>query len=233
MAFNRFNLILRDFQLTHMGLWTKKLDIPRPQKRDEISIHIINDTYVGLDVHKSYTLIYDSAKMHEIKKNEMQLPVLPNSLKNNKKNIEEDTRSCYHKCLDKISCSHGCCKTGVKVIIPKKSQIENFFDQMQHKINSLPSKSGTTLSSLSEDMDQEPLQIPTSNRFQQQWKISKSDVKEISQNNAQDAYNEALMECLTPNDQLWDEKAEAQDFEDDNTEANFLMKKARLKISFD
>ncbi|KFM80457.1 hypothetical protein X975_19117, partial [Stegodyphus mimosarum] len=79
---------------------------------------------------------------------------------------------------------------------------------MQHKINSLPSKSGTTSSGISENRDQEPLQIPISNRFQQQWKISKSDVKEISQNNAQNAYNEGLMEYVTPNDQLWDEKAE-------------------------
>ncbi|GIY64982.1 probable ATP-dependent DNA helicase HFM1 [Caerostris extrusa] len=59
----------------------------------------------------------------------------------NPKDVQQ--RLCYHKCLDKSSYGHLCCKTGVHQKPPttKKTQIENFMDQLHDKMNSFPTKS--------------------------------------------------------------------------------------------
>ncbi|CAL1266656.1 unnamed protein product, partial [Larinioides sclopetarius] len=131
---------IRDFQLLEMGQWSKKLDVPRAQKGDNLHIHWISDSYVGLDVHKSFTIQYDAMNFH--------VAVKENYKKVLTKNYQDDTpingdqRACYHKCLNKMTCAHFCCKTGVQVNTSalKKTKIENFMDQLHNKMNAFPSK---------------------------------------------------------------------------------------------
>ncbi|GBN45585.1 putative ATP-dependent DNA helicase HFM1 [Araneus ventricosus] len=131
---------IRDFQLLEMGRWSKRLDVPRAQKGDNLRIHWISDSYVGLDVHKSFVIQYDATNFHVAAK-ENNKKVLTKSYQADTP-INGDQRVCYHKCLNKMTCGHWCCKTGVQVntSVPKKTKIENFMDQLHNKMNAFPSK---------------------------------------------------------------------------------------------
>ncbi|GFY71630.1 probable ATP-dependent DNA helicase HFM1 [Trichonephila inaurata madagascariensis] len=61
---------------------------------------------------------------------------------NQVENMGSEMRSCYHKCLNKAICAHFCCKAGIQVSAAqrKRTQIENFMDQLQSKMNVFPSK---------------------------------------------------------------------------------------------
>ncbi|GIY11829.1 probable ATP-dependent DNA helicase HFM1 [Caerostris darwini] len=131
---------IRDLQLLEQGLWSRKLDVPRG---GTLYIHWISDSYVGLDVHKSFVIhhghpnILADEKENKFKENK-ERPIA-NKIENLK---DAQQRLCYHKCLDKSSCGHLCCKTGVhqKTATTKKTQIENFMDQLHDKMNSFPNK---------------------------------------------------------------------------------------------
>ncbi|XP_055949652.1 probable ATP-dependent DNA helicase HFM1 [Argiope bruennichi] len=131
---------IKDFQLLEMGLWSKRLEVPRAQKGDNLHIHWISDSYVGLDVHKSFVIQYDAKNLHVITK-ETDNKILRN-IHQVDNSTNENQRACYHKCLNKIACGHFCCKTGVQVhtTVPKKTKVENFMDQLHNKMNAFPSK---------------------------------------------------------------------------------------------
>lgn len=59
---------------------------------------------------------------------------------NNNITPEIKMRDCNHKCANKNSCSHPCCKIGVAVTIPKKSHVSNFMDELQNRINDTSNK---------------------------------------------------------------------------------------------
>ncbi|GFT18088.1 probable ATP-dependent DNA helicase HFM1 [Nephila pilipes] len=129
---------IRDIQLLEMGLWSRKVDVPRAQKGDQLHIHWISDSYVGLDVHKSFVIQYETPSFHAAAKdnNTKEFP------QHNRDPGAIKARSCYHKCLNKVTCAHFCCKTGVQMNVaqPKKTQIESFMDQLHDKMNVFPSK---------------------------------------------------------------------------------------------
>ncbi|KAG8176376.1 hypothetical protein JTE90_020162 [Oedothorax gibbosus] len=129
------NKKIMDQTLIEQGRWMKKFDVPKAQK-DELHIHLISESYVGLDIHKSFTIQYTSPLFNNNsfgKKTDFQNP------ENNAPGITaEGKRTCNHRCLDKSSCGHPCCKTGVN--LEKKSKVDSFFDQLHNKMNSFPSK---------------------------------------------------------------------------------------------
>ncbi|GFR07679.1 putative ATP-dependent DNA helicase HFM1 [Trichonephila clavata] len=93
---------------------------------------------IGLDSHKSFVIQYETPNPHSGAKDN-KLKDFP---KHNQESKGSEMRSCYHKCLNKDICGHFCCKTGIQVsaVQRKKTQIENFMDQLQSKMNIFPSK---------------------------------------------------------------------------------------------
>ncbi|XP_042907198.1 probable ATP-dependent DNA helicase HFM1 isoform X4 [Parasteatoda tepidariorum] len=122
---------IRNSQLIELYQWCKK--ISRAQNGDEINIHLISDSYVGLDVNKSFKLEYHSSYSNEPQRQTKE------SGKTKIESLQNQKRICTHKCLNKMMCGHTCCKNGVTTST-RKTRVENFLDEMHHKINSFPTK---------------------------------------------------------------------------------------------
>ncbi|XP_027550183.1 probable ATP-dependent DNA helicase HFM1 isoform X3 [Neopelma chrysocephalum] len=135
-----FNQKIMDSVLLKNGNWTKKIEVKRAFKSEDISINLISSDYVGFDIQQTYTAFYLTPKTEGRKvatnrkpKAESRLDVCcgsPQSLPaakvdtggRSKQEIaykKYGNRECNHRCKNKDVCGHDCCKTGV----PPKSQM--------------------------------------------------------------------------------------------------------------
>ncbi|XP_069645309.1 probable ATP-dependent DNA helicase HFM1 [Haliaeetus albicilla] len=135
-----FNQKIMDSVLLKTGNWTKKIEVKRALKSEDISINLISSDYVGLDIRQRYTVFYLTPKTMGSKvvtdqklKAESSLDMYygsPQSLPAAKVDTggiskQEITykkygnRECNHRCKNKDVCGHDCCKTGV----PPKSEM--------------------------------------------------------------------------------------------------------------
>ncbi|XP_054713852.1 probable ATP-dependent DNA helicase HFM1 [Uloborus diversus] len=189
--------------------WTKNINIPKAQKGADIKVVFISDSYVGLDISRSYTLIYG----------------LENASDTRKKEEQDSVRQCHHKCLSKATCCHECCKSGVKVAsATKKTKVENFFQQLQDRVCTLPPQIQAR-SSAAARKSYGPQQPEES--------YAKHDDTEISNNAMLD---DNIIRQLTPNfEDVWDD---AVQMEEGGTETMELcedsdFEKAAFDIQFD
>ncbi|KFV44069.1 putative ATP-dependent DNA helicase HFM1, partial [Tyto alba] len=135
-----FNQKIMDSVLLKTGNWTKKIEVKRALKSEDISINLISSDYVGLDIQQAYTAFYLTPKpvgskvvTNQNLKAESSLDMYygsPQSLPAAKvdrggRSKQEITykkygnRECNHRCKNKDVCGHDCCKTGV----PPKSEM--------------------------------------------------------------------------------------------------------------
>ncbi|XP_050757300.1 probable ATP-dependent DNA helicase HFM1 [Gymnogyps californianus] len=135
-----FNQKIMDSVLLKTGNWTKKIEVKRALKSEDISINLISSDYVGLDIQQAYTAFYLTPKTVGSKvvtnqklKAESSLDMYygsPQSLPpakvdtggRSKQEIsykKYGNRECNHRCKNKDVCGHDCCKTGV----PPKSEM--------------------------------------------------------------------------------------------------------------
>ncbi|XP_022085821.1 probable ATP-dependent DNA helicase HFM1 [Acanthaster planci] len=192
---------ITDIQLLRGGPWCKRIDVKRANKAEELSINLISQDYVGLDVQNTYTPFYSGPKHlrtmttdssysqseREPMKNTKQAlkrrqPTALTSIPNldpqwpgndaDQRNEEEDLfefgfrKPCSHRCSNKDSCAHECCKFGVPTIrqlpasqglerqlgqgsptaalpsatskAPKLSRLEQYFSELRTKTDGLP-----------------------------------------------------------------------------------------------
>ncbi|KFM00688.1 putative ATP-dependent DNA helicase HFM1, partial [Aptenodytes forsteri] len=129
-----FNQKIMDSVLLKTGNWTKKIEVKRALKSEDISINLISSDYVGLDIQQAYTAFYltpktvgSKAVTNQKLKAESSLDMYygsPRSLPAAKvdtggRSKQEITykkygnRECNHRCKNKDVCGHDCCKTGV------------------------------------------------------------------------------------------------------------------------
>ncbi|XP_061321515.1 probable ATP-dependent DNA helicase HFM1 isoform X6 [Pezoporus flaviventris] len=135
-----FNQKIMDSVLLKTGNWTKKIEVKRALKSEEISINLISSDYVGLDIQQAYTAFYLTPKPvgNKVVTNQnLQAKSSldtrygsPQSLSAAKvdtggRSKQEITykkygnRECNHRCKNKDMCGHDCCKIGV----PPKSEM--------------------------------------------------------------------------------------------------------------
>ncbi|CAH1232813.1 SNRNP200 [Branchiostoma lanceolatum] len=133
---------LSDSTLMNSGSWTKKVEVKRADKGDDLSINFISQDYVGLDVQSTYTPFYSGPRRHRATSNNWD------NTPRQKKNLQEemdwedmgtdidwsaevnendsvavtprrllgpDRKPCNHRCINKDACAHECCKFGVKI----------------------------------------------------------------------------------------------------------------------
>lgn len=116
---------LSDSVLLKCGLWSKRVEVTRASKGQEISVNLISSEYVGLDVQHKFSVYYSRAagivfnpnntpqtavKQEQQECNKYGSCAAEPDLKNN--------RECNHLCKNKDLCAHDCCKKGV--IVSKK-----------------------------------------------------------------------------------------------------------------
>ncbi|KFP39998.1 putative ATP-dependent DNA helicase HFM1, partial [Chlamydotis macqueenii] len=135
-----FNQKIMDSVLLKTGNWTKKIEVKRALKSEDLSINLISSDYVGLDIQQVYTALYLTPKpvgskvvTNQKLKAESSLDMYygsPQSLPaarvdtggRSKQGItyqKHGNRECNHRCKNKDVCGHDCCKTGV----PPKSEM--------------------------------------------------------------------------------------------------------------
>ncbi|KAM9379135.1 putative ATP-dependent DNA helicase HFM1 [Phaethornis superciliosus] len=135
-----FNQKIMDSVLLKSGNWTKKIEVKRALKSEDISINLISSDYVGLDVQQVYTVSYLTQKpvgSKMVTNQSLKAQSSFGTCYNSPRCLpaaKEDTggrskvdinykkygnRECNHRCKNKDVCGHDCCKTGV----PPKSEI--------------------------------------------------------------------------------------------------------------
>lgn len=125
--------------------WMKKVSITKSERGSEIDIFVICDTFVGMDICESYSVVYEIDKSETFKKKKTEASTKEIIKRKHKAEdfnnaSEKRIRNCNHKCINKGACCHSCCKVGVAVTVPKKTHLSNFMEQLQHKINDSPEK---------------------------------------------------------------------------------------------
>ncbi|KAF7243416.1 putative ATP-dependent DNA helicase HFM1 [Varanus komodoensis] len=133
-----FKQKIMDSTLLKTGNWTKKVEVRRAVKSDELSINLISSEYVGLDIHQQYKAIYLEPKAFGDQIStygKLQGKCLSDSyqsllaespaasfkeITSSQKSIKHGNRKCNHHCKNKEMCGHDCCKIGVS----KKSDIK-------------------------------------------------------------------------------------------------------------
>ncbi|XP_007885537.1 probable ATP-dependent DNA helicase HFM1 [Callorhinchus milii] len=131
-----FKQKITDSLLLKSGKYTKKIEVRRAHKGEELSIKLISSDYVGLDIQQTYIAFYSGPKRfgthhiyekHDIertqsaKQKHTATPTTRPSVNETKGLSRESTcpepvkRLCNHFCKNKDTCGHECCKFGVTV----------------------------------------------------------------------------------------------------------------------
>ncbi|XP_061654278.1 probable ATP-dependent DNA helicase HFM1 isoform X1 [Phyllopteryx taeniolatus] len=125
-----------DLLLLRCSSWSKKIEVVKALKGDEISVNLISSEYVGLDLHQKFNVYYSGARKFETdnldnlshesaQETPQQSAANLHSVDkaaprrgNTTSSIEQDggnKRQCNHLCKNKDQCGHDCCKIGVSV----------------------------------------------------------------------------------------------------------------------
>ncbi|XP_061796981.2 probable ATP-dependent DNA helicase HFM1 isoform X1 [Nerophis lumbriciformis] len=120
-----------DLMLLKCSSWSKKIEVAKALKGDEISVNLISSEYVGLDIQQTFDVYYSGA--HSLETDHLydtshdSAGQRPQQTAPNKavpvrgkatSSKEQDSgngnkRQCNHLCKNKEQCGHDCCKTGV------------------------------------------------------------------------------------------------------------------------
>nr|XP_004570604.2 probable ATP-dependent DNA helicase HFM1 isoform X1 [Maylandia zebra] len=141
---------LTDVMLLKGGSWSKKIEVAKAMKGDEISVHLISSEYVGLDIQQKFTVYYSAARRfgtenpHNITQDARRpqsvlKPLSTNQAATHRENgtsVGEESscsfdmgnkRHCNHFCKNKAFCAHDCCKVGVTVTRKRSANQETSF----------------------------------------------------------------------------------------------------------
>ncbi|XP_019357136.1 PREDICTED: probable ATP-dependent DNA helicase HFM1 isoform X2 [Gavialis gangeticus] len=158
-----FKQKIMDLALLKTGNWTKKIEVKRALKSEELSINVISSDYVGLDIQQNYTAFYLGAKrfgnqvvVHRKSDAESSLDVYhTSSIKASSVRIDTGStcnqevsytrsgnRECNHHCKNKDTCGHDCCKIGVsqKSELKRDSKFSSYLSDLRNRssISSVP-----------------------------------------------------------------------------------------------
>ncbi|XP_077394104.1 putative ATP-dependent DNA helicase HFM1 isoform X2 [Festucalex cinctus] len=126
-----------DLLLLKCSSWSKKIEVSKALKGDEISVNLISSEYVGLDIQQKFNVYYSGARKFETDNlYNMSYESARGTLQQSAANLQSvnkatprkgsipssteqdggNRRQCNHLCKNKDQCGHDCCKTGVTVV---------------------------------------------------------------------------------------------------------------------
>ncbi|XP_077580372.1 putative ATP-dependent DNA helicase HFM1 isoform X1 [Stigmatopora nigra] len=150
-----------DISLLKCSTWSKKIDVKKALKGNEILVHLISSEYVGLDVQQKLTVYYCGASEQKTENaSYMSYDSIGDSSQRPTKNLQRvgkavcrpknttskepdgvDKRQCNHLCKNKNQCGHDCCKIGVAVVrkrVPNKTGcFSSFLDDLKSRCDTL------------------------------------------------------------------------------------------------
>ncbi|KAK7945331.1 hypothetical protein WMY93_001059 [Mugilogobius chulae] len=136
-----------DLVLLKCGTWSKRVELRRASKRQEISLHLISSDYVGLDIQHKFSVYYSAGASANVpnssyKQNTQQVTFKKEPKEQRQYGVVQpdlaNKRECNHFCKNKDLCAHDCCKIGVT--IPKKRVANTEFSSY---LNDLKTRSDT------------------------------------------------------------------------------------------
>ncbi|XP_037682589.1 probable ATP-dependent DNA helicase HFM1 [Choloepus didactylus] len=145
---------LMDSVLLKAGKWTKKIDVKRALKSEDLSVNLISSEYVGLDIQQKFTVFYLGPKRFGnqiIMQRKSETEISHSKYSNNSTIVgpnkgmtackKPGNRECNHHCKNKHACGHDCCKTGVAQKSEIKEQtISSYLSDLRNRnaVSSLP-----------------------------------------------------------------------------------------------
>ncbi|KAM9129912.1 putative ATP-dependent DNA helicase HFM1 [Pangshura tecta] len=157
-----FKQKIMDSVLLKNGNWTKKIEVKRALKSEELNINLISSEYVGMDIQQTYTAFYLGPKRfgNEVvlqRKLEAESSPTYHASSIRSAAARKDTggacnqeitymklgnRECSHHCKNKDVCGHDCCKVGVsqKSELKKDSKFSSYLADLRNRnsISSVP-----------------------------------------------------------------------------------------------
>nr|XP_006818661.1 PREDICTED: probable ATP-dependent DNA helicase HFM1-like [Saccoglossus kowalevskii] len=142
-----------DTILCKNGTWSKRIEVQRAKKGEEIFVHLISQDLVGLDVQKTFKPVYLGQYMKGVDCKQEKLLKKDISSATRPKSQDEQTGRipCSHRCINKDVCGHECCKYGVKsnrinrslkpmvAVEPcKGSHVQGHISQLHSKVQQIP-----------------------------------------------------------------------------------------------
>ncbi|XP_041659142.1 probable ATP-dependent DNA helicase HFM1 [Cheilinus undulatus] len=150
---------ITDTVLLKCGSWSKKIEVTKASKGEEISVNLISSEYVGLDIQHKFNVYYSKARRfktdnvydtsydptEQSSQSSALNPQPPVQAAAQKENLISATdsgnkRHCNHLCKKKDLCAHDCCKVGVTVARKRPSNQESSFSSY---LDDLKSRSNT------------------------------------------------------------------------------------------
>ncbi|XP_064798161.1 probable ATP-dependent DNA helicase HFM1 isoform X2 [Oncorhynchus masou masou] len=151
---------LTDLMLLKSGNWSKKIEVAKAFKGEEISVNLISSEYVGLDIQQKFSVFYSGPKryggesftpeqhdtMHIAQANAQRSqgatqrtqPTGQQTQATAQKRTSTSTekvpgkRQCNHFCKNKDQCGHDCCQNGVPVVLKRPmNQHSSFSSYLQ------------------------------------------------------------------------------------------------------
>ncbi|CAH1800545.1 unnamed protein product, partial [Owenia fusiformis] len=125
--------------------WSKRIQVKRAIKGEDLSINLISMEWVGLDVQSSYTPFYTGpkrvARANNYEQDESVKKPSPGGSSSSDYDVQADPnyegqsatynqpssnrRPCSHKCTNKDTCAHECCKLGIAIKRPQVQKAPN------------------------------------------------------------------------------------------------------------
>nr|XP_032628931.1 probable ATP-dependent DNA helicase HFM1 [Chelonoidis abingdonii] len=149
-----FKQKIMDSVLLKNGNWTKKIEVKRALKSEELSINLISSEYVGVDIQQNYTAFYLGPKRfgNEVvlqRKLEAESSPVYHASSIRSAAARKDTgacnreitymklgnRECSHHCKNKDICGHDCCKIGVsqKSELKRDSKFSSYLADLRNR----------------------------------------------------------------------------------------------------
>ncbi|KAM7400961.1 hypothetical protein PAMA_005250 [Pampus argenteus] len=149
---------LTDMVLIKCGTWSKKIEVAKALKGEEISVNLISSEYVGLDIHQKFNVYFSAARWsgtdspynkpynhtgQRLQHSESIDQAAPQN-RTATSSTDQDVcnkRQCNHFCKNKDKCGHDCCKVGVAV--PQKrsanqeSSFSSYLKNLRHRCDTL------------------------------------------------------------------------------------------------
>ncbi|CDQ68847.1 unnamed protein product [Oncorhynchus mykiss] len=146
-----------DLMLLKSGSWSKKIEVAKASKGEEINVNLVSSEYVGLDIQQKFSPFFSGPKRYGAESlapeqhNTVQQAqanaqrsqgatqrTQPTAQQTQKRNststcaTEKGKRQCNHLCKNKDQCGHDCCKNGGPGVLKRQmNQHSSFTSYLQ------------------------------------------------------------------------------------------------------
>uniref|UniRef100_A0A3B3RKF1 Probable ATP-dependent DNA helicase HFM1 n=1 Tax=Paramormyrops kingsleyae TaxID=1676925 RepID=A0A3B3RKF1_9TELE len=104
---------ITDFLLLKTGSWSRKIEVTRAPKGEELSVNLISSELVGFDIQQKYSVFYSGAKRFGAESTgsenmQVKAHAVQSKLQEALSSAQGAQKTCNHFCKNKEQCGHDC-----------------------------------------------------------------------------------------------------------------------------